>query len=82
MIHALQQTGALDNSCCDHLFDAEKVHLLSLRQNAVGLVDAFDYRDEALQSCIGCKDGNVYERLFNNAKEAPLNKNEVTVRFA
>lgn len=69
--------GALKQCCCDHLIDAEKDILTELRPNAIALVDAFDYQDEALQSCIGCYDGEVYQRLFENAKSAPMNKNDV-----
>jgi len=60
-----------------NLFQAEMEQLSKLRNNAVGLVDAYDYRDEALQSCLGAYDGNVYERLFEYAKNTPLNNTEV-----
>jgi len=57
--------------------EAELDLLRKLRPNAVGLVDAFDFRDEILQSCLGAYDGNVYERLYEFAKQAPLNRTEV-----
>ena len=57
---------------------AETDILLVLRRNAVALVDAFDYTDDCLQSCIGCYDGEVYQRLFDNAKNSPMNKNDVS----
>ncbi|KPJ09433.1 putative peroxisomal acyl-coenzyme A oxidase 1 [Papilio machaon] len=47
--------------------------LTNLRPNAVGLVDAFDLRDEMLQSTLGSYDGRVYERLMEEAMKSPLN---------
>lgn len=49
-----------------------------LRPNAVTLVDAFDYPDQVLQSCIGRYDGNVYEALYEYAKGSPLNQADVS----
>ena len=53
--------------------------LAQLRPNAVALVDAFDYRDEMLNSVLGRYDGNVYEHMFEWARRSPLNKTEVRV---
>jgi hypothetical protein len=39
--------------------------LEDIRPNAVALVDAFDYPDQLLQSCLGRYDGQVYEALYN-----------------
>uniref|UniRef100_A0A9J8DFT6 Acyl-coenzyme A oxidase n=2 Tax=Cyprinus carpio TaxID=7962 RepID=A0A9J8DFT6_CYPCA len=50
--------------------------LSELRPNAVALVDAFDYRDEMLNSALGRYDGNVYEHMFEWAKRSPLNHTE------
>lgn len=58
-------------------FTAEMTQLDKLRHNVLGLVDAYDYRDEAMQSCLGCYDGNVYERLFQYVKNVPFNQTEV-----
>lgn len=52
-----------------------------IRPNAVGLVDGFDIRDEILSSTLGVYDGNVYERLFEDAKKSPLNKHSVNDSF-
>ena len=49
-----------------------------IRPNAVALVDSFDYPDQILQSCIGRYDGNVYEALYEYAKNSPLNKQDVS----
>ncbi|KAM4604056.1 peroxisomal acyl-coenzyme A oxidase 1 isoform 1-T1 [Polymixia lowei] len=51
--------------------------LSQLRPNAVALVDAFDYRDQMLNSCLGRYDGNVYENMFEWARRSPLNRTEV-----
>ncbi|KAK0180414.1 hypothetical protein PV327_006058 [Microctonus hyperodae] len=52
-----------------------------IRPNAVGLVDAFDIRDEILGSALGAYDGNVYERLFGEAMKSPLNQESVNKSF-
>ncbi|XP_008068290.1 peroxisomal acyl-coenzyme A oxidase 1 isoform X1 [Carlito syrichta] len=51
--------------------------LTLIRPNAVALVDAFDFQDVTLGSVLGRYDGNVYENLFEWAKNSPLNKAEV-----
>lgn len=55
--------------------------LMAVRPNAVGLVDSFDIRDEILGSTLGAWDGNVYERLFEEASKSPLNKEPVNKSF-
>ncbi|XP_047527572.1 probable peroxisomal acyl-coenzyme A oxidase 1 [Vanessa atalanta] len=55
--------------------------LRKLRPNAVGLVDAFDIRDEVLQSTLGSYDGRVYERLMEEALKSPLNAETVNYTF-
>ncbi|XP_057197918.1 peroxisomal acyl-coenzyme A oxidase 1 isoform X2 [Triplophysa rosa] len=55
--------------------------LSEIRPNAVALVDAFDYRDEMLNSVLGRYDGNVYEHMFEWAKRSPLNHTEVHESF-
>ena len=51
-----------------------------LRPNAVALVDAYDFPDHILQSCLGRYDGNVYKALFEYAKQSPLNKTDVSIK--
>ncbi|XP_077990374.1 peroxisomal acyl-coenzyme A oxidase 1-like [Glandiceps talaboti] len=51
--------------------------LATIRPNAVGLVDAFDFPDGILDSILGRYDGNVYENMYKWAKDSPLNKQEV-----
>ncbi|XP_050548999.1 probable peroxisomal acyl-coenzyme A oxidase 1 isoform X2 [Daktulosphaira vitifoliae] len=55
--------------------------LMNIRPNAIGLVDSFDMRDEILGSPLGAYDGNVYERLINEANKSPLNKEPVNESF-
>ncbi|KOB77089.1 putative Acyl-coenzyme A oxidase 1, peroxisomal [Operophtera brumata] len=55
--------------------------LEKIRPNAVGLVDAFDYRDEILNSTLGAYDGRVYERLMGEALKSPLNAESVNQSF-
>lgn len=43
--------------------------LAAIRPEALNLVDAFDIRDEVLNSALGCWDGNVYQSIFR----CPLN---------
>lgn len=52
--------------------------LSQLRPNAVALVDAFDFHDKKLNSVLGRYDGNVYENMFEWARNAPLNTTEVS----
>ncbi|XP_064474025.1 peroxisomal acyl-coenzyme A oxidase 1-like [Ornithodoros turicata] len=51
--------------------------LKSIRPDAVPLVDAFDLHDMVLSSALGSYDGRVYERMFESALKAPLNKTQV-----
>nr|XP_049692605.1 probable peroxisomal acyl-coenzyme A oxidase 1 [Helicoverpa armigera]XP_049692606.1 probable peroxisomal acyl-coenzyme A oxidase 1 [Helicoverpa armigera]XP_049692608.1 probable peroxisomal acyl-coenzyme A oxidase 1 [Helicoverpa armigera]XP_049692609.1 probable peroxisomal acyl-coenzyme A oxidase 1 [Helicoverpa armigera] len=55
--------------------------LALLRPNAVGIVDAFDIRDEILNSTLGAYDGRVYERLMEEALKSPLNAEPVNQSF-
>ncbi|KAJ0182748.1 hypothetical protein K1T71_002117 [Dendrolimus kikuchii] len=55
--------------------------LFKIRPNAVGLVDAFDFRDEILGSTLGAYDGQVYKRLMEDAMKSPLNKEPVNQSF-
>ncbi|KAF7991392.1 hypothetical protein HCN44_002954 [Aphidius gifuensis] len=55
--------------------------LAAIRPNAVGIVDGFDIRDEILGSTLGAWDGNVYERLYEEAMKSPLNQESVNKSF-
>ena len=41
--------------------------------NAIALTDAWDFSDASLASALGCKDGNVYERLMSWTRQLPIN---------
>ena len=51
--------------------------IVSCRQEAVPLVDAFDIPDTVLNSALGRYDGDVYRHLYEWALKAPRNKSEV-----
>ncbi|XP_045482305.1 probable peroxisomal acyl-coenzyme A oxidase 1 [Harmonia axyridis] len=55
--------------------------LAAIRPNAVGIVDGFDISDEILSSALGAYDGNVYDRLFEEASKSPLNAEPVNKSF-
>lgn len=55
--------------------------LAAIRPNAVGIVDGFDIRDEILGSALGAYDGNVYQRLFDEAMKSPLNQENVNQSY-
>jgi acyl-CoA oxidase len=48
-----------------------------IRAEAVPLVDAFDHSDLILDSILGCYDGDVYEKMYEWAKNSPTNKDPV-----
>ncbi|RAQ50537.1 acyl-CoA oxidase [Aspergillus flavus] len=47
--------------------------LASLLPNIAALTDAWDFTDSSLCSALGCKDGNVYERLLSWTRQLPAN---------
>ncbi|CRL03339.1 CLUMA_CG016522, isoform F [Clunio marinus] len=55
--------------------------LKRFRTNAIGIVDGFEISDLVLGSTLGAYDGNVYERLLNEAKKSPLNQEDVNKSF-
>lgn len=55
--------------------------LAAIRPNAIGIVDGFDINDAILSSPLGAYDGNVYERLFAEAKKSPLNAQPVNESY-
>ncbi|XP_074861401.1 peroxisomal acyl-coenzyme A oxidase 2 isoform X2 [Carettochelys insculpta] len=48
--------------------------LAVIRNDAVPLVDAFDFSDESLNSALGSYDGHVYQRLYKWAQKFPANQ--------
>ncbi|XP_063700828.1 probable peroxisomal acyl-coenzyme A oxidase 1 [Culicoides brevitarsis] len=55
--------------------------LAKIRPNAVSIVDGFDIPDKVLGSALGVYDGNVYEKLFEEAQKSPMNQEPVNKSF-
>lgn len=53
----------------------------AIRPDAVAIVDGFDLHDKTLSSTLGAYDGNVYERIFEAAKNSQLNRKPVPEVF-
>ena len=66
--------GILDGTDTELAEEAVSEVLMSLRPNAVALVDAWDIPDRVLNSALGRADGNVYEAIMEHARDSPLNK--------
>ncbi|KAJ6017430.1 Acyl-coenzyme A oxidase [Penicillium sp. IBT 35674x] len=47
--------------------------LIALLPDVISLTDAWDFTDASLCSALGCRDGNVYERLMSWTRQIPLN---------
>ncbi|XP_063600213.1 probable peroxisomal acyl-coenzyme A oxidase 1 [Penaeus indicus] len=63
--------------------EGEMCELLAvLRDDAVSLVDSFDIHDRILGSTLGCWDGNVYNRMFNEAQMSPMNQTDVPEAYS
>ncbi|XP_060068145.1 peroxisomal acyl-coenzyme A oxidase 1-like [Ylistrum balloti] len=75
------QDGFLSSGQVDTVTRKLTYLLDEIRPNAVALVDAFDYPDKALDSCLGRYDGDVYQALYDYAKASPLNKKDVLDSF-
>lgn len=70
--------GALNDSQLTQLEEEMGDLLATLRGDAVNLVDAFDVHDKILDSTLGAWDGDVYNRMYNEALKSPLNQKDVT----
>ncbi|XP_068216006.1 peroxisomal acyl-coenzyme A oxidase 1-like [Palaemon carinicauda] len=69
--------GALTGADISQLEEDMSILLASLRPQAVSIVDSFDFDDDQLNSTLGAWDGNVYQRLYDEAMKSPLNKKDV-----
>ncbi|KAJ7203805.1 hypothetical protein GGX14DRAFT_369254 [Mycena pura] len=47
--------------------------LVTLAPDAVALGDAWNFTDASLASALGCRDGDVYERMIRWTRQLPLN---------
>ena len=54
---------------------AQQINILldAILPNAIALTDAWDFSDASLASALGCRDGNVYERLMSWTRQLPIN---------
>ena len=52
--------------------------MIQIRPVALSIIEALKLEDNVLNSDLGSKDGEVYKRLYNSAKNLnPINKNKV-----
>jgi hypothetical protein len=79
-LYIVFKDGFLDGRQADIILNKTLTLFAEIRPNAVALVDAFDYPDQILQSCLGRYDGNVYDALYEYAKTSPLNEKEVSLK--
>jgi acyl-CoA oxidase len=60
--------------------DEMRVHINELLEqllpDVIALTDAWDFTDASLCSALGCKDGNVYERLMSWTRQLPANNGQ------
>ncbi|CAF1385836.1 unnamed protein product, partial [Rotaria sordida] len=85
VIHTLRNESAdfirLKLLSADQIYEYESRFLpdmyTRLRPNLVALVDAFDFHDHELNSCLGRYDGQVYEALMERARLNPSNRYKV-----
>ncbi|OWF50076.1 peroxisomal acyl-coenzyme A oxidase 1-like [Mizuhopecten yessoensis] len=75
------QDGFLNETQINMLNGRLSALLEEVRANAVAFVDAFEYHDNELHSCLGRYDGQVYEALYKYAKSSPLNDTDVHSSF-
>lgn len=67
-IEGLYESDFMSKDQFKLLKSAKKMYLERIRPDAVGLVDAFIIPDNTLLSALGVYDGNVYETLWDWAK--------------
>ncbi|XP_011207579.2 probable peroxisomal acyl-coenzyme A oxidase 1 [Bactrocera dorsalis] len=80
-LSAIMQCISLSDSDLRTLQTRLETALKKLRPDAVAIVDGFDYHDRLLSSTLGSYAGNVYESLFELAKQSPLNQQPVPKSF-
>ncbi|PYI21821.1 acyl-CoA oxidase [Aspergillus violaceofuscus CBS 115571] len=51
--------------------------LVALLPDIIALTDAWDFTDASLCSALGCRDGNLYERLMSWTKQLPVNQQDL-----
>jgi len=63
-----RMSAGMRATCTSHVGEAMRLLCAQLRNDAVALVDSFDYEDRVLNSTLGVKDGRVYEALYNASR--------------
>eukprot|EP00127_Corallochytrium_limacisporum_P002570 Clim_evm6s134 gene=Clim_evmTU6s134 len=63
--------GFVDGEQMAEAHELFRAHSRHVRQNAVPLVDSFDFEDWMIRSPFGRYDGNIYEYYFQRVNEAP-----------
>jgi len=76
MMDGKQWQGLYDISTFTLIEEATSSVCNALRPDSVALVDSWDYTDAALNSTIGAKDGNIYERQYTAALRSETNKSK------
>ncbi|KAJ1918908.1 fatty-acyl coenzyme A oxidase [Tieghemiomyces parasiticus] len=71
------QSGFFNVDQIATLHDAMSTLLTQVRQDAVSLVDAFNYSDYIVNSPLGRYDGNIYEAYFNLVRANNPNHNDI-----
>lgn len=75
--HAADWIDHLNRNQIDLMLKRINELLSEIRPDAIGLVDAFGFTN--IKSTLGRYDGNVYEAIYNTAKQSPLNQNSKMV---
>uniref|UniRef100_A0A0K0FYW7 Acyl-coenzyme A oxidase n=1 Tax=Strongyloides venezuelensis TaxID=75913 RepID=A0A0K0FYW7_STRVS len=69
--------GFLDDLQISIISKRIKILLSELKNDAVSIVDSYDFTDRELNSVLGRRDGHVYSNLLKWAQESELNKTNV-----
>eukprot|EP01100_Stratorugosa_tubuloviscum_P001023 TRINITY_DN122_c0_g1_i2.p1 TRINITY_DN122_c0_g1~~TRINITY_DN122_c0_g1_i2.p1 ORF type:complete len:670 (+),score=329.37 TRINITY_DN122_c0_g1_i2:54-2063(+) len=86
LYHLDNSDGAMADLLTINFIIGEQVDLIrnqirylvnSLRPHVIALTDAFNFPDYLLATPLGRYDGNVYEHLFQLAKQNPMNSKDV-----
>jgi acyl-CoA oxidase len=74
----LEDSGSFDLTRPQKLAikEAIRILLIKIRPDIIALTDAFEFPDNCLNSALGKYDGNVYEALYEAARNSPLNKQD------
>ncbi|KAJ5753886.1 uncharacterized protein N7511_008039 [Penicillium nucicola] len=67
------EDGSINLSQLTKMRDNIDELLTELHPDLIALTDAWDFTDASLCSALGCRDGNIYERLMSWTKQIPIN---------